>query len=86
MYIHHTKRLSESALSSYSKLNLKTLFKFVSQCSLVPTLKAVCAMLEMSWITAISLLYSQVTDLLGNIIFKRISIRLLIYWHDVLTY
>ena len=33
-------------------------------------------MLEMSWITAILQLYSQVTDLFGNVIIKRINIRL----------
>ena len=33
-------------------------------------------MLEMSWITAILQLYSQVTDLFGNVIVKRINIRL----------
>ena len=33
-------------------------------------------MLEMSWITVILQLYSQVTDLLGNVIVKRINIRL----------
>ena len=33
-------------------------------------------MLEMSWITAILQLYSQVADLFGNVILKRINIRL----------
>ena len=33
-------------------------------------------MLEMSWITSILLLFSQVTDLFGNVIVKRINIRL----------
>ena len=33
-------------------------------------------MLEMSWITAILQLYSQVTDLFGNVIVKRINMRL----------
>ena len=33
-------------------------------------------MLEMSWITAILYLYSQVADLFGNVIVKRINIRL----------
>ena len=33
-------------------------------------------MFETSWITAILQLYSQVTDLFGNIIVKRITIRL----------
>ena len=33
-------------------------------------------MLEMSWITAILWLYSQVTDIFGNVIVKRINIRL----------
>ena len=33
-------------------------------------------MLEMSWITAILQLYSQVTDLFRNAIVKRINIRL----------
>ena len=32
-------------------------------------------MLEMSWITAISQLYSQATDLFGNVIVKRINMR-----------
>ena len=39
-------------------------------------LKADCAMLEMSWITAILQLFSKVTDLFGNVIVKRINIRL----------
>ena len=33
-------------------------------------------MLKMSWITAILQSYSQVTDLFGNVIVKRINIRL----------
>ena len=33
-------------------------------------------MLQMSWITAILQLYSQVTYLFGNVIVKRINIRL----------
>ena len=33
-------------------------------------------MLEMSWITAILQLYSQVADLFGNVIVKRINMRL----------
>ena len=33
-------------------------------------------MLEVSWITAILQLYSQVTGLLGNVIVKRINITL----------
>ena len=33
-------------------------------------------MLSMSWITAILHLYSQVADLFGNVIVKRINIRL----------
>ena len=33
-------------------------------------------MLEMSWITAILKLYSQVKDFLGNVIVKRINMRL----------
>ena len=33
-------------------------------------------MLEMSWINAILQLYSQVTDHFGNVIVKRINIRL----------
>ena len=33
-------------------------------------------MLEMSWITAISQLFSQVTDLYRNLIVKRINMRL----------
>ena len=33
-------------------------------------------MLSMSWITAILQLYSQVADLFGNVIVKRINIRL----------
>ena len=33
-------------------------------------------MLEMSWITAILQLYNQVTGLFGNVIVKRIHIRL----------
>ena len=33
-------------------------------------------MLDMSWITAILQLYSQVTDLFRNVIVKRINIRL----------
>ena len=38
--IHHTKRQTENTLSSYSILNLKTLFMFVSQCNLVPFLES----------------------------------------------
>ena len=36
-------------------------------------------MLEMSWITAILQLYSQVADLFGNVIVKRIHIRLFLF-------
>ena len=45
-------------------------------------------MLEMSWITAILQLYSQVTDLFGNVIVKRINIRgfdLLARFHYILN-
>ena len=38
--ISHTKRQTENTLSSCSILNLKTLFKFVSQCNLVPVLES----------------------------------------------
>ena len=38
--IYHTKRQTENTLSSYSILNLKTLFKFVSKCNLVPFLES----------------------------------------------
>ena len=40
MCIHHTKRQTENTLSSYSILNLKTLFNFESQCNLVPLLES----------------------------------------------
>ena len=40
MCIHHTKRQTENTLSSYSILNLKTLFKFALQCNLVPFLES----------------------------------------------
>ena len=43
-------------------------------------------MLEMSWITAILQLYSQVAGLLGNVIAKRINVRLFINWPDFITY
>ena len=45
-------------------------------------------MLEMSWITAILQLYSQETDLFGNVIVKRINIRvfdLLARFHYILN-
>ena len=45
-------------------------------------------MLEMSWITAILQLYSQVTDLLGNVIVKHINMRvfnLLARFHYILN-
>ena len=45
-------------------------------------------MLEMSWITAILQLYSQVTDLTGNVIVKRINMRvfdLLARFHYILN-
>ena len=45
-------------------------------------------MLEMSWITAILQLYSQVTDLFWNVIVKRINIRvfnLLALFHYILN-
>ena len=35
-----------------------------------------CAKLDISWITAISPLYSHVTDLFGNVIVKLINIKL----------
>ena len=46
-------------------------------------------MLEMSWITAILQLYSQVADLFGNVILKRIHIRLfdlLARFHYILNF
>ena len=45
-------------------------------------------MLEMSWITAILQLYSQLTDLFGNLIVKRINMRvfdLLARFHYILN-
>ena len=44
-------------------------------------MNADCAVLEMSWITAILQLYSQVTDRFGNVNIKRINVRLF----DLLT-
>ena len=38
--IHHTRRQTESTLRSCSILKLKTLFKFVSQCRLVPYIES----------------------------------------------
>ena len=38
--IHHTNRQTENRFSSCSILILKTLFKFVSQCNLVPFLQS----------------------------------------------
>ena len=37
---HHMNRQTENRFSSCSILNLKTLFKFVSQCNLVPFLES----------------------------------------------
>ena len=51
-------------------------------------LKADCAMLEMSWITANLKLYSKVTDLFGNVVVKHIKIRLfdlLALFHNILN-
>ena len=64
MHSSHETRQTENTLRSYSILNLETLFKFVSQCNLIPFLESrLCnVMLEMSWITAILQLYSQVAD------------------------
>ena len=45
-------------------------------------------MLEMSWITVILQYYSQVTDLFGNVIVKRINMRffdLLARFHYILN-
>ena len=45
-------------------------------------------MLEMSWITALLQLYSQVTDRFGNVIIKRINVRLfdlLARFHNILN-
>ena len=45
-------------------------------------------MLEMSWITAILQLYGQVTDIFGNVIVKRINMRvfdLLARFHYILN-
>ena len=45
-------------------------------------------MLEMSRITAIVQLYSQVADLFGNVIVKRINIRLfdlLVRFHNIMN-
>ena len=38
--IHHTKNQTEITLSSCSILVLKSLFKFISQCNLVPYLES----------------------------------------------
>ena len=39
-------------------------------------MKAACVKMEISWITAISLMHSQDIDLFGNIIVKLINIEL----------
>ena len=44
-------------------------------------MKATCVKMEMSWITAISQLYSQIINLFGNEILKIINIKLF----DLLT-
>ena len=63
--IPNTNNHTEITLSSCSILVLKSLLKFISQCSLwYPILKALCVKMEMSWITAISLFHSQDIDLL----------------------
>ena len=46
-------------------------------------------MFEMSWITAILQFYSQVTDLFGNVIVKRLNMRrfnLLARFHYILNF
>ena len=51
-------------------------------------MNAVCAMLEMSWITAVLQLYSQVADIFGNVIVKRINMihfDLLARFHYILN-
>ena len=88
MCIHHTDRQTENTLSLYSILNLKTLLSLYSSVIWYPFLKADCAMLKMSWITAILQLNSQVAELFGNVIAKRINIRhfdLLARFHYILN-
>ena len=43
-------------------------------------------MLEMSWITAILQLNSQVTDLFGNVIVKRMNMRVFLFIGTILLH
>ena len=74
--IHHTKRQTESTLRSCIILNLKKLFKFVSQCSLVRYLKSGLCTVKNDLDICDLQLYSQVTNHFGNVIVKRADIRL----------
>ena len=73
---HHTKRQAESTLSSCSILILQTLFKFVSQCSLVPYLESSLCNVGNELDNCDLELYSQVTHRFGNLIVKFLNIRL----------
>ena len=87
--IHHTNRQTENRFSSCSILNLKTLFKFVSQCNLVPFFESrLCNVGNELDNCDFAELYSQVTDLFGNVIVKRINMRvfdLLARFHYILN-
>ena len=85
-----TKRQTENRFSSCSIVNLKTLFKFVSQCNLVPFLESrLCNVgnaLDNCDFAVVNC--GQVTDLFGNLIVKRINMRvfdLLARFHYILN-
>ena len=63
-------------LRSCSILILKTLFKFISQCNLVPFLENGSCTVGNELDKCDLQLYSQVTDSFGDVIVKRINIRL----------
>ena len=76
MDIYHTKKQTENIPRSCSYLLLKTLFYFISQCTLELYLESGLCKLGKEWTTVILHLFSQETDLLMKVILKCVNIEL----------
>ena len=76
MDIYHTTEQTENIPPSCSYLLLKTLFYFISQCTLVPYLESGLCKLDKELDNCIFTLFSQETDLLITVIMKSVNIKL----------
>ena len=76
MDIDHTKKQTENIPRSCSYLLFKTLFYFMSQCTLVPYLESGLCKLDKELDNCNLHLFTQETDILIKVIIKCVNIKL----------